>query len=498
MRARFVMPLAALVAVLAGWVWLRAESRKAVEPAEAVTRGDYYAVQTSGVSALLELPEACVGHCDLIIGSLGDSSRTYQVSLSTGEGLSQATARLAKVEPIEWSRARGRATGQVPPPGTLDATSDAVVRGGTPEAFEHTLQDRRFHLHVTEAVLEDPLAYVPVDATLAGEGRRVRVYCDRQLSAGELASGLVDEILQTLDERIIPRSQVLLGLHRDVDCDDKLAVLLTPWLGRLHGGRTSVNGFVRSGDFQPQGIAPYSNRCDVLYLNSNLARGPALTALLAHEYTHAVCCSLRGAADHSLAGLPDEADWLNEAIAHVAETLHDAGWSNLDRRIKGFLENPSTTPLVVSDYYRAGLWRDPGCRGATFLFLDWCVDGYGDGLLRDLACHSQIGVPKLEQVTGVSFAALYRGWTIALHQGRIGSLDLQGRVGECRLNGPQITMWNASEGTCELQLHGTATAFVRVALPPRLSRIAFAAEPGTRLQVTLVAGRPASRAVSQR
>lgn len=498
MRARFVMPLAGLAAVLAGWVWLRAESRDAVAPADPVTRGEYYAVGTDGESALLALPAACDGQCDLIISSLGDSSRTYQVSLSTRAGWSPAAARLGRIEPIQWSQSRGRAAGMATPPAPLDERSDAAVPCGSSDELARPLHDRRFLLHVTEAVLEDPLGYVPVDVTLAGEGRMVRVYRDRQLSAGELAPGLVDEIIETLDERVIPRSRDLLGTHRDVDGDGKLAVLLTPWLGRLHGGRTSVNGFVRSGDFHPQGIAPYSNRADVLYLNSSVARGPALTALLAHEYTHAVCCSLRGGDGQCLAELPDEADWLNEAIAHVAETLHDAGWSNLDRRIQGFLASPSTTPLVVSDYYRAGRWRDDSCRGATFLFLDWCVENHGERLLRELACHSRIGVPKLEQVTGVPFASLYRGWTIALHKGRIGALDLSGRIGQCRLEGPQITTWIPSEGDCELQLHGTATAFVRVASPADRSHVAIAAEPGARLQMTLVAGRRVPRAVRRR
>ena len=152
----------------------------------------------------------------------------------------------------------------------------------------------------------------------------------------------------------------------------------------------------------------------MLYFNSNLRPDAHLRTLLAHEYTHAVSFSLRLPSSRNPAGLRDEEDWLSEAIAHLAENLHGADWSNLDYRISRFLNDPQRFPLVVADYYRAGLWRDHGCRGATYLFLRWCVDQYGAGLLSDLLRSPATGTRNLERATGVPFPMLYRHWTMAL------------------------------------------------------------------------------------
>jgi hypothetical protein len=249
-----------------------------------------------------------------------------------------------------------------------------------------------------------------------------------------------------------------------------------------------VNGFVRSGDFQSHTPIPFGNQADILYLNSAVRPGPELTALLAHEYSHAVCCSLRLAGGRHPVAFPDEPDWLNEAIAHVAEGLHGAGWSNLDHRVQSFLDRPELAPLVVRDYYRAGLWRDPGCRGATFLFLQWCVHGQGEGLLRELACDPRTGIEKLEALTGYSFSTLYRQWTIALHEGRIGTIDLHGRLGGRSLAGVHRIDWDRAAHPCALELRGTASAFVRLRDDPsrECQRIRITAEPGTPLQVTIV------------
>jgi len=112
--------------------------------------------------------------------------------------------------------------------------------------------------------------------------------------------------------------------------------------------------------------------------------------------------------------------------------------------------------LVVADYFRAGLWRNEACRGATFLFLQYCADMFGPSLLRELALHPATGVAKLEAVTGEPFEGHYRRWTIAVHRGRLESVDLRRPLGECRLHGPRRHWWSPAEGPLELVLRGTS------------------------------------------
>jgi hypothetical protein len=270
---------------------------------------------------------------------------------------------------------------------------------------------------------------------------------------------------------------------------------------------------VRANDFQDHVAAPFGNHADLVYLNSSVEPGSELKTLLAHEYTHAVCFSRRLADAGREAPLSDEEDWLNEAIAHVAENLHATGtgqpdwsnldwsnldwsnldwsnldWSNLDWRISAFLASPQTSPLAVRDYFRAGLWRDPGCRGATYLFLRYWVDQFGEQLLRDLVDSPAVGKRNLERATGMSFAELFRRWTIALAQDKIASVRLHGKIGACDLAGLARIEWHPERGACEIDLHGTSTS--RVVLKPaeqaRTLRIVVKTEPAARPQLTLV------------
>ncbi|MCH8829492.1 MAG: hypothetical protein IID45_07940, partial [Planctomycetes bacterium] len=272
---------------------------------------------------------------------------------------------------------------------------------------------RRFFIHVTDGSLDDPRHYARIDARLLADGKNVRLYLDSRQSPGDLYPGVAREIVRILDSEIIPHTRRRLGEFRDVDGDGKFTVLLTPWLGRLQGGRVSLGGFVRGTDFSPAVKPPFGNQCDMLTLNSTVQPGDHLRALLAHEFAHAVIFSERLPSANRPHGLPEEDDWLNEAIAHLAENLHHSGWSNLDYRISRYWESPQAYPLVVANYYSAGLWRNHGCRGAAYLFLRWCVDQFGEGLLRTLIQSPFSGRLNLQRSTGLPFEELYRRWTLA-------------------------------------------------------------------------------------
>lgn len=457
-------------------------------------QGVFHAVELDARHQTIDLEFDGNTRYELIVGSLGDSARKYQVRLEA-----RPTSRVESFPVVPVGVPPSGGAGQLPgedrasafAPSGLNTFVVAPTQRVALRCKTATLQaatgTRRFFLHVTADPLEDPRGYVPVEARVAGEGKDVRVYVDRQSADSQVESGLVDEIIRLLDDEIIPRSRKLLGEHADVDGDGKLAVLVTPWLGKLCGGRTSLNGFVRSNDFVTGIDAPFGNRGDIVYLNSKLAAGPALKTLLAHEYTHAVCFSRR-LANPKPAPLTDEEDWLNEAIAHVAENFHRSDWSNLDQRIVSFLKAPGKSPLVVRDYYRAGLWRDPGCRGATYLFLRYCVNRFGEKLLRDLIEGPASGSKNLERATGASFAELFRQWTVALAEGSIAPVPLKGRLGDLELSGPARTQWRVDESPCMIELCGTSAAFVSIdeTGAPRILRVSVESDPGSRLQLTLV------------
>jgi hypothetical protein len=163
-------------------------------------------------------------------------------------------------------------------------------------------------------------------------------------------------------------------------------------------------------------------------------------------------------------------------------------WSNLDWRIAAFLASPQASPLAVRDYYRAGLWRDPGCRGATYLFLQYWVDQFGDQLLRALVDSPVVGKRNLERATGMAFPELFRRWTVALAQNDIASVGLHEKIGDCDMAGLARLEWHPEAGPCEIDLRGTSTSLVilKPAGEARTLRCVVHAEPAARLQVSVV------------
>jgi hypothetical protein len=364
---------------------------------------------------------------------------------------------------------------------------------------------RAFDIHVGTGSVDDASNYVRITGRCVAESDSVLVFIDEAQAYDSVTREAATEILHLLENRIIPRSRELIGTHADIDGDGKLAVLLTPVLDRVPAGQTPLGGYVRGSDFRRDMSPPFGNHADVIYVNSRaISPGEHLHALLAHEYTHAVGFSetWRRSADGS--AVRDEEDWLNEAIAHVAEQLHHAGWSNLDYRIDRYLRAPHAAPLVVPDASRAGLWRDPGCRGASYLFLQWCVDQFGDDLVSKLIHSRRRGRANIEHATGMPFAELYRRWTVALcddvsesSASGYRTLRLRGPLGESVLNGPTAIVWplqrfdsptSLGTDTINLTLRGTATAFVELQTPATgaARRITISADSGTALQLTLL------------
>jgi hypothetical protein len=469
--------IAILLFPLAAWSVGSRESPALAPSPPALERDAYYSVEVDGpVTRLVISAEA---PCDLILGSLGRGAETYRVRMTATVAPTESETRLQRVEPLHWKR--------LDPRESNSAAKTVETEPAPPSAASAVETERSFWLNVADTPLEDPRGYTEIRGRVVARGKRACVYADRQLTEREVDACPIDEIVRLLDERIIPRSGELIGTADDIDHDGRLGVLLTPWLSRLQGGRTSVNGFVRCQDFDPRGAIPFSNRADVMYINATLAPGTGLAALLAHEYTHAVCCSLRQAAGASRF----EEDWLNEAIAHVAENLHGADWSNLSHRVGRYLEAPGAAPLVVSDYYRGGLWRDDGVRGATYLFLRWCVDGAGDSLIPRLSRGPDTGIANLESATGTPFDVLYRHWTIDLHRGRGIPRECKNPSGKSLPEAPRIDTWRCDDGPREVTLRGTSTAYVRIVPPPGAAtlRVVLEAEPKARLQATITRAR---------
>ena len=420
-----IIPVAVLLFAATGLAWLGTVAKPGAIPTKQIAVDQVYAIDVAFDRSWLDLPFDRDSRYLLIVGSLSDDHNRHQVTL-TAEQIDEPQGIPARMLPAldRPSTAWVVAKVQFRPEGKQQRGGERGALPGRPRETGLSPATRDFYLHVTDGPLDDRRHYARVTGRLVGEGRLVRVFLDRQQRPDELAAGLIEETIHLLDAELIPSLRRQVGECRDVDGDKKFTVLFSPWLGRLQGGKISLGGFVRESDFRHDREPPFSNRSDMIYLNTNLVPGRHLQTLLAHELMHAVCFSARLPSATRPAGLPEEEDWLNEAIAHLSENMNGGGWSNLDYRISRFLNGPQRYPLVVTDYYNTGLWRNHGCRGATYLFLRWCVDQFGDQMLGDLIRAPSQGRGNLEQTTGLPFEELFRRWTVALYQsGRHAATD---------------------------------------------------------------------------
>ncbi len=342
--------------------------------------------------------------------------------------------------------------------------------------------------------------YLAVRGVLRAVGKRVQVYVASE-DVGQVDPELLKDLVATFDDRIFPVAAASVGLARDVDGDGRFTVLLSSWLSRLGNGRNAVDGFVRVSDLDLAFSAPFGNRCDMMYLSTSLKPGPHLRTVLAHEYMHAVVFSGKfRETDGVRPVVLEEEGWLDEALAHLAEDQQGFSRSNIDYRISAFLSQPERYQLVVEDYYAANLFRSHGNRGSTYLFLRWCVDQYGPELMPALI-HSRLrGTANLEDVTGCSFAELFRRWSVALfmsgldpasqpdQRGTYRSMDVRNPLEDWELAGPRASYvaaggradcWSAAGTSSHFAVvRGSSTAAVEVTVSgPRSAELQVTAVP---------------------
>lgn len=420
-----------------------------------------YAVPTfADATAVVDLSLEEGERYSLIVSSLGNGEDRFRVQLSASAGEPPTTG--GQRRPGGWGRDFASPQSSVQSLGAAEATDPSHPDG---RLHIEPPSSREFFIHVAEGDLADRRRYAKIDAALVKSSPTVLIYWDRQFHLDDSYRRLVDDVAMQYESEIVPEVARRLGGVYDTDGDGRFTILFTPWLDRLEGGRTSLRGMVRGADFRNDVPPPFGHRCDMLYLNPLASPAVPWRDILLHESTHAVCCSWRMQCGESGRPLPVEEDWIQEGIAHAIEPLG----ANLAHRVDAFLAAPHECPLVISDYYHAGLWRNDGCRGATALFHRWLAERYGDELLRAIMLAPSRGTKNIEAVTGCRFDDFFRAWTIDLRE-----------------NASAHT-WNVEREGPAIELRGTAAAYWELTAERPLRRhICIEGERGCRLQVTVL------------
>lgn len=188
-----------------------------------------------------------------------------------------------------------------------------------------------------------------------------------------------------------------------IDKDEKVTVL-------IHSMKKEARGYFNSGDEYSKFENPKSNEREMVYLNTNSINDPLAKSFLAHEFVHLITFNQK----EKKYGMEEEV-WLNEARAEYTPTLlgYDSKFegSNLEKRVKTFLSNPSDSVTEwqgeESDY------------GALNLFTQYLVEKFGIEILVDSLKSNEGGIKSINTAlknNGFSedFSQIFTDWLITV------------------------------------------------------------------------------------
>lgn len=188
-----------------------------------------------------------------------------------------------------------------------------------------------------------------------------------------------------------------------IDNDSRVTIL-------FHLMPEEAGGYFRSVDEYEKIQIPNSNQREMIYLNATYANSSRMKSLIAHEFTHLITFYQKNKK------LEIEEDvWLNEARAEYAPTLlgYDNIYqgSNLERRIKQFLDKPNDS---ITEWQ--GLPTD---YGVLNLFIQYLVEQYGLEILTGSMQLESVGIESINEALTKKgfkedFAQVFTDWTITI------------------------------------------------------------------------------------
>jgi len=219
----------------------------------------------------------------------------------------------------------------------------------------------------------------------------------------------LDNLSGEFDSNIYPTLTSTFGSEWNpgIDKDPKITVLFEPM-------NSTEGGYFREADEYDKLQLPDSNMREMLYMSVSNIDNPNDKIILGHEFTHLITFNQK----NKIFGV-EEDTWLNEARADYSSTIlgYDSSYesSNLQQRVKDFVDNPSDS---ITDW--SGTKYD---YASVDLFTHYLVDHYGIKVLVDSLKSKSVGIESINSAfleddpTGTpkeNFAQVFTNWTIAL------------------------------------------------------------------------------------
>lgn len=265
-----------------------------------------------------------------------------------------------------------------------------------------------------------------VTARLRFKGDHTLIYVDTRAEGPNVTDALIDQVGDRFDDQTYDVDRAAFGDETDVDGNGRIIVLMTATVNALNTEQSVEQGGFLSGFFFGIDLLfdstfnPFANDAEIFYTvvpDPTKQFGAAvipveevsglLDGVLAHEFEHMINAGLR--LDPSVSF---EDIWLDEGLAHYAETLNgimSAEGTDLQNTLRSalWLQKPYAQSMVAgADNLEQ--------RGAAWLLVAYLVDHYGQGILRELVVGPLTGIPNVENEANTSFPFLFYRFSAAL------------------------------------------------------------------------------------
>ena len=221
---------------------------------------------------------------------------------------------------------------------------------------------------------------------------------------------------RSFEEHTYPNNRRLFGSEWSpgIDADPHIYI----FLGNVPG----VGGYFSSPDEYPVQVRPRSNEHEMFYINLDnaLPGNDYFDGILAHEFQHMI----HWAVDR------DEDTWVNEGLSELAGQINGYDVGNSDRL---YTSKPDTQLTAWPELEDSG----PNY-GASYLFLAYFLEQYGEAAIRQLVTQQANGIAGFDRVLEAvdpaqrQFSDLFADWVIAnylddprLNEGRYGYTALR-------------------------------------------------------------------------
>lgn len=264
-------------------------------------------------------------------------------------------------------------------------------------------------------------------------GNRAAIYQDVNAPGGFTTTDF-QSLGQLFDEDLYEVATRAFGAESDVDNNGLVLILLTPVVNALTPQEQCSDSFITGFFFGIDVSSAFktderSNQAEIFYAITPDPSGTVtcdfapdqvrriVPVTFIHEFQHMISFNQHVLLRNSRS----EALWLNEGMSHLSEELgalhfRDVGdETQFSRFVIGdlanayrYLESPGTEFVLPAE----GTGSIPE-RGASWLFLRWLTDQFGEGVVRRLSETRLTSSQNVEAATGESMSRLLTEWFLS-------------------------------------------------------------------------------------